>query len=404
MLQSECRGQGAKLGVISGCGIVNNLNHPVVLGVTDGGVSITRDFPVCLGHGSGDLVRVQVAAGLSVDETENLTITNVFDRVVEIKLLLEAVRVEEPVVVRILVVVAGDLLLTGSFGICLDVRVKETTSVTHVLEGDTGTESDFERTVLADFCAFEVGLEQRAHLGISWAAVFKDKEMKVEGKEIDNHGNDDEAKDTETYVCGELKLGHLQVSKLVPQVFNCIESNKSGTEHADPFDTADTANGQTGHHQPESPLGREGLVLQAVEFGPAEDSGESEEEQHRVEQDEPADGGVRVLEKDHHGNQPDSELLEAQGFGSVIGDGNAKRAESRVEEAHEGVVELWRVCLAGLELKGTVVACQVAGQTNQHLAERRVNIEIELTLQIVRSELSETVEDAVSIAQLDIDL
>jgi hypothetical protein len=68
---------------------------------------------------------------------------------------------------------------------------------------------------------------------------------------------------------------------------------------------------------------------------------------------------------------------------------HAHGAERGVEEAHVGVVELFRVGLAGLELEGAVVVCQPAGQADEHLSEGRVDIEVELAFEVVRAELAE---------------
>lgn len=155
-------------------------------------------------------------------------------------------------------------------------------------------------------------------------------------------------------------LGHLQITKLVPEILDGVQAKEGSTEHTDPLDTAHATNRETAHGQPESPLGRERLALKTVPLGPAEDGCEGEEEQHRVEQDESADGRVRVLEQNHHCDEPDSRLPEVQLFRSVVCQGNAESTEGCVELAHESVVELWRVCLARLEFECSVVACEPA--------------------------------------------
>ena len=132
-------------------------------------------------------------------------------------------------------------------------------------------------------------------------------------------------------------------------------------------------------------------MLLAMELGPAEHGGECEAEQHRVEEDETADGGVRVLAKNSQSNKPDGRSPEVQFFCSQVGQWHADGAERGVEKAHEGVVQLLRVCLARLELKRSVVSCEVARETDQHLAEGRVDIEVELALEVVGTELAEAV-------------
>jgi len=191
-------------------------------------------------------------------------------------------------------------------------------------------------------------------------------------------------------------LGHLQVTKLVPKILNRVDTNKRSTEHANPLDTAHAANAETSAEQPESPLRRESLVAHVVKPRPAEHSGESEEQEHAVEQNEPADRGVAVLEEHHSRDEPDGRALEVQLLGSEVRERNAERAKGGVEQAHESVVELFGVCLAGLELEGAVVVGEVAGEANKHLSKRRVDIEVELALEVVRTELAEAVIEPVS--------
>ena len=68
---------------------------------------------------------------------------------------------------------------------------------------------------------------------------------------------------------------------------------------------------------------------------------------------------------------------------------HAQRPERAVEQPHEGVVQFFRVRFARLELEGAIVAGQVAGQTDEHLAQRRVDIEVEFALEVVRAEFAE---------------
>ena len=411
VLQPEGGGQGAQLGVITRCGIIDNFDSPVVLGIANGGVSVRRHLPVSLGDRGLDRVRVQVATGLGVNKADDISIADEAEGIFKIVLGLMTVWVEEPLVVGILVVVAGDLLLAGAFGVRLNVRVEETAAVSHVLECGPRAKSHLERAVFANFSAPQVGLEERAHLRISRTAVLENEEVEVKREEVDDDRNDDETEDAESDVRGEcrlwrplsarpsftvLQIQHTtylcdsEVTKLVPEVLNRVDTNKRSAEHTDPLDTANATNRQTSHHQPEAPLGREGLLLLTVELRPAENSGEGEEEQHRVEQDESANGCVRVLKQNHQGDEPHCRLAKVQRLCSVIGQGYAESAKGRVELAHERVVELFRIRLARLEFKGAVVAREPAREPNKHLAQRRVNIKVEFTLEVMRSEFAKT--------------
>lgn len=126
-----------------------------------------------------------------------------------------------------------------------------------------------------------------------------------------------------------------------------------------------------------------------METSPAENSGKGEEEKHRVEQDEAADGSVRVLKQHHHGDEPGRRLAEVELLCRVVGQRDAQSSESAVELTHEDVVDLFGVRLARLELERTIVTGQVARKADQHLSQRRVDIKVELALEVVRSELAE---------------
>jgi hypothetical protein len=205
--QAERSGQSPQMGIVPrGC-IVYDLDLPVILGISDGKVAVARNFPVSLGDRSGDLVRVEVAASLRVYETDDIAVANVSDLLgLGIVVRLLSVRVKEPVVVGILVVVASDLLLRGAFGVSLHVRVKETTTIAHVLESGARTHSNLQWAVLANFSAPEVGLEKRGHLRIAWAAVLQDEEVDVEREHVNNEGNHNKANHSEHKVSGKLDL------------------------------------------------------------------------------------------------------------------------------------------------------------------------------------------------------
>lgn len=101
-------------------------------------------------------------------------------------------------------------------------------------------------------------------------------------------------------------------------------------------------------------------MLLTVELGPAEDGGEGEAEEHRIEKDETADGGVRVLAEHSQGNEPDGRSPEVQFLRGEVGQGDADGTEGGVKETHESVIQLRWVCLARLELERSVVSCEVS--------------------------------------------
>lgn len=120
-----------------------------------------------------------------------------------------------------------------------------------------------------------------------------------------------------------------------------------------------------------------------MKLGPAKDSCECEAEQHGVEQNEAADGGVRILAQHSQRHEPDSRPLEVELLRGEVCQRNADSAKCRVEEAHEGVIQLLRVCLSRLELERSIISCEVARETNEHLSKRRMDIEVKLPLKVV---------------------
>ena len=125
-----------------------------------------------------------------------------------------------------------------------------------------------------------------------------------------------------------------------------------------------------------------------VELGPAEDGGHSAAQQHRVEEDKAADGGVRVLAEDHESHKPDGRSAKLELSRGEVGQGDADNTKGGIEDTHDSVVDFLGVFLARLELERTVVSSKNSGETNEHLAQRRVNIEVVLMLDIVASELA----------------
>ena len=74
----------------------------MVLGVSDGGVSVARDFVVGLCDWRSDLMRVEVATGHGVDHADSHLVANHLDWCVGVKLGLVSRWVEEPFVVGIM--------------------------------------------------------------------------------------------------------------------------------------------------------------------------------------------------------------------------------------------------------------------------------------------------------------
>lgn len=161
---------------------------------------------------------------------------------------------------------------------------------------------------------------------------------------------------------------HLGVAKLVPQVLDRVQADQGSDEESNQLDAGHKTDAQASHEQPEEPLGLEAVLALVVELGPAESGRNSSEKEHRVEQDEAADGGIRVLAEDHQGDEPDGRAPELELLGGPVGHGHADGAPEGVELAHEGVVDLGRVGLTRLELEGTIVAGEISAEADEELS------------------------------------
>ena len=158
----------------------------MILIVADGGIAITRNFIISFGDRSSDLMRMKVTSCLSVYESDDVFVSNISQRSFWIIFWGAPVRIEEPIVVGVLVMVASDLLLARTLRIGLNMRVKETTSITHVLDCRAGTIRNFKRAILSNLRAPQICLEKRAHLSVAWTAVLQNKEMNVEREHVDH--------------------------------------------------------------------------------------------------------------------------------------------------------------------------------------------------------------------------
>ena len=114
--------------------VINDFDNPVVLLVADGRVAIARDFVVQLRDGRRDGVRVQVAGGRGVLEPDRVAVLEEAERAVRVVRSLIPAGHHNPLVVLVLVVVAGHLLLLGADRVGLDVGVQKTSTPAHVFE------------------------------------------------------------------------------------------------------------------------------------------------------------------------------------------------------------------------------------------------------------------------------
>lgn len=135
MSQSESSRKRPQLSILGVMAVfIHNLDDPIIVGIAGRIVSIATDLPLCRSNGSLDTMTVQAAVGLLVSQTDQVAITQ-DPGATSILWDLSALNVfDDPVVVVILVVVAGNLLLTRSFRERLNMRVKQSSAISRVLD------------------------------------------------------------------------------------------------------------------------------------------------------------------------------------------------------------------------------------------------------------------------------
>jgi hypothetical protein len=141
-----------------------------------------------------------------VDQTNLVTVSREAEVLIRLVFGLVAVGVEEPVVVRILVVIAGDLLLLRTLWVGLMMGMKKTTAIAHVLQSHARAEGELQGTIFPDLGTTEIGLKERAHLRIARTAVLQDEEVKEEREHVYGDRDENQAKDAEAHVCSEFDL------------------------------------------------------------------------------------------------------------------------------------------------------------------------------------------------------
>lgn len=151
-------------------------------------------------------MRMQVTACLCVNQTNHVLISDEFNRCFRIIRLRVTIRIEEPIVICILMMIASDLLLLRPFRVGLNVRMKKTTTITHIFKSGSRTVSDFKRAIFSNLRTSKISLEQRAHLRIPGTAIFQDEEVYPEGEHVNDERKDNKAHNSRPKVFCELNL------------------------------------------------------------------------------------------------------------------------------------------------------------------------------------------------------
>ena len=91
--------------------VVDYLNAPVVMHVTNSRVAVTRYFVVELRYRSRNVMRMQISCGWTVLQANDVAVAEVADFIVEVQRRLIPAGMDDPFVVVVFVVVTSDLLL-----------------------------------------------------------------------------------------------------------------------------------------------------------------------------------------------------------------------------------------------------------------------------------------------------
>ena len=114
----------ADMGTAALTDIVHDFDHPIVIRVSDGRVTIARNFMIELGNGSWDRMRVEVSCRRCVLESHDIAVANILERNIRIVFRFFPCRKHGPMVVVVPVVVTSHLLLRRTKRVRLNVRVE----------------------------------------------------------------------------------------------------------------------------------------------------------------------------------------------------------------------------------------------------------------------------------------
>lgn len=194
--------------------VVDDFDDPVIMDIADGGVSVTRDFVVQLGHRSRDVVRVQIAGGRRVLKSNDIAVLDVLDGRVRIVRRLTPSGKDVPVVVVILVVIASSLLLSRAYRVHLYMRMEQSATETHILQcelrpirdlcsatsvsqsSSNDQENEHTERIEMETIANQIGLEQGGHLCVPRARVMEYHEVDLEGRHVHEERQDDETRNS----------------------------------------------------------------------------------------------------------------------------------------------------------------------------------------------------------------
>lgn len=157
--------------------------------------------------------------------------------------------------------VQGDLLLLGAGGVHVTVRMEVSALGVMMPDGDAGA--------ICDVCGdavhalrVEGGLKLGGHEAITISRVTEAGEVDSEHGHVECNGDGDEAEGAGKQVLEPKARGDiLGITQEKPQLESGQASNPGNGEQTNPLHTDGCSKTQSGHDQPEPPIGRKRLRL-----------------------------------------------------------------------------------------------------------------------------------------------
>ena len=122
--------------------VIDYLDFPVIMIVANSSVPLTRNFVIQFRNRCRNVMGVQIASGRTVLKADNVTILEELNGTINIKRQLVPSRMNDPLIVVVLVMIASHLLLIRTNWISLDMRVEETAAIAHIFQCDLRSKCD----------------------------------------------------------------------------------------------------------------------------------------------------------------------------------------------------------------------------------------------------------------------
>jgi hypothetical protein len=90
-----------------------------------------------------------------------------------------------------------------------------------------------------------------------------------------------------------------------------------------------------------------------------------------------------ITTKAHNSSQNTSSLREPKLLSCEIGNRYNGSTPGSIEDSHKGVVKGFGIFMTRFKFESSIISCQETRKTDEHFAQRRVDIEIKFSLQVM---------------------